>query len=50
VNDGQKGVRGYRNTLFNAVDLKLIGIAGNQHKAEDSVLLLVFAKGILSSG
>ena len=50
MNDGHKGVRGYRNTLFNAVDLKLIGIAGNKHKVVDSVLLLVYAKGILSSG
>lgn len=31
-------------------DLSIIGVAGNPHAKEDSVILLVFAKGVLKSG
>lgn len=50
VNDGQADVRGYRSTLFNKDALKIMGISGATHEKEDSVVILVYAKGVLSSG
>jgi hypothetical protein len=43
VNDGQQGVRGFRSTLFNRDDLKLVGISGSPHKTSDSSVLLTYA-------
>lgn len=50
VNDGQPGVRGFRSTLFNKEDLKLVGISGSPHKTEDSSVLLTYAASILTTG
>lgn len=36
--------------MFSASDLKIVGISGAPHKEQESVVLLVYAKGILNSG
>ncbi len=50
MNDGQPKIRGFRNTLFNKNELKLIGIAASTHPKEDTVFSLVYAKGVLDKG
>lgn len=48
VCDGHVGQRGFRNTLF-CGNLRFCGVAGSFHPAQQSVVSIVYVKGVLSA-